>query len=118
MNEILVTGLRVPTCIGVPAEERASQQEIEIDLRIGSAVEFAKMGDDISRTIDYAEVCAKVAELSVLKPRALIETLAWEVGTMIVEDFGAAWVEVEIKKYILPRTRSVGVRCRVVGGAT
>ena len=37
---------------------------------------------------------------------------------MVVEDFGAAWVEVEIKKYILPQTRSVGVRCRVVGGAT
>lgn len=113
MNEIFINGLRVATRIGVPEEERAEEQHIEISLRIGSPAPFESMGDDIRRTIDYAGVCLRVEELAAERPRALIETLAFEAGTMVVEEFGAPWVEVEIGKFILPQTRSVGVRCRV-----
>lgn len=115
MNEILVNGLRVATRIGVPAEERAADQELEIDLRIGSPVSFDSLDDAIGRTIDYAAVCQRIEDLAVAKPRALIETFAFEAGTMVIEEFGAPWVEVEIRKFILPQTRSVGVRCRVEG---
>ena len=113
MNEILINGLRVGTRIGVPEEERAEVQQLEIDLRIGSATAFESMNDDIRRTIDYADVCRCVEELAAERPRALIETLAFEAGCMVVDGFGAPWVEVEIRKFILPQTRSVGVRCRV-----
>ena len=113
MNEIVITGLRVATRIGVPEEERASLQDVEIDLRIGAPVSFDAMGDDIHSTVDYAAVCFRIERLAAEKPRALIETLAQEAGHTVVSEFGVPWVEVEIRKFILPQTRFVAVKCRV-----
>ena len=45
MSEILIAGLRVKTHIGVPDEERAAEQDIEIDIRIQPMRGFLEMGD-------------------------------------------------------------------------
>ncbi len=111
MSEILIAGLRVETRIGVPNDERATAQEVEIDIRIQPARDFQEMGDDLSKTIDYAQVCERITQLAGERPRHLIETLADEVAAMIIAEFGARSVEVELRKFILPRTRHVAVRC-------
>ncbi len=112
MNEIRIDSLRVTTRIGVPDEERADKQEVEIDLRIEPGVDFSGMEDDISKTIDYAQVCERIAELAAAKPRNLIETLAADIAELVQVGFGARSVEVEVRKFILPQTRHVAVRCR------
>ena len=111
MSEILIAGLRVETRIGVPDEERAAAQEVEIDIRIQPERDFAEMGDDVANTIDYATVCARISQLAGERPRRLIETLADEVAGLIVAEFGARSVEVELRKFILSQTRHVAVRC-------
>lgn len=110
MSEIIIDSLRVKTWIGVPDEERSGAQEVEIDLRIRPARNFAEMQDDIALTVDYAAVCQRVSELAAERPRRLIESLAREIGEVVLSEFGAASVEVEIRKFILPETRHVGVR--------
>lgn len=110
MSEIIIDSLRVKTWIGVPAEERGEPQEIEIDLCIQPAKNFAEMQDDIFLTVDYAAVCLRVAVVAAERPRRLIETLAREIGVMVLDEFDATSVEVEIRKFILPETRHVGVR--------
>lgn len=111
MNEILIAGLRVKTRIGVPDEERLDEQELEFDLRIQPARAFVEMQDRLEDTIDYAKVCERVAEIASAKPRKLIETLADEIAEMILSEFHARRVEVELRKFILPQTRHVAVRC-------
>lgn len=111
MNEILIAGLRVKTRIGVPDEERLDEQELEFDLRIQPARAFVDMQDRLEDTIDYAKVCERVAEIASAKPRKLIETLADEIAEMILSEFHARRVEVELRKFILPQTRHVAVRC-------
>jgi len=111
MNEILIDSLRVPTRIGVPDEEREELQQLEVHLRIEPMRGFQEMRDDISLTVDYAVVCQRVAEMAMERPRKLIETLAQEVCDRILEEFAATSVEVEIRKFILPTTRYVAVRC-------
>jgi len=111
MNEILIAGLRVKTRIGVPDEERLDEQELEFDLRIQPARAFVEMLDRLEDTIDYAKVCERVAEIASTKPRKLIETLADEIAEMILNEFHARRVEVELRKFILPQTRHVAVRC-------
>ncbi len=111
MNEILIDSLRVKTWIGVPDAERMKAQEIEIDIRIRPKRNFAEMHDDINLTVDYAAVCQRVSELAQERPRRLIESLAQAIGEMILNEFGATSAEVEIRKFILPETRHVGVRC-------
>ena len=110
MSEIIIDSLRVKTWIGVPDAERIESQEIEIDLRIRPVRNFAEMQDDITLTVDYAAVCQRVSELATERPRRLIESLAREIGEVVLSEFEAASVEVEIRKFILPETRHVGVR--------
>jgi FolB domain-containing protein len=112
VNEIRIDSLRVRTRIGVPDEERADEQEVEIDLRIEPGVDFSEMDDDISKTIDYAQVCERIAELAAARPRNLIETLAADIAEFVRNKFAARSVEVEVRKFILPQTRHVAVRCR------
>lgn len=111
MSEILIAGLRVKTHIGVPDEEREVAQEVEIDIRIQPEADFQDIGDDIARTIDYAQVCERISWLAGAHPRQLIETLADEVAGLILEEFQPRFVEVELRKFILPQTRHVAVRC-------
>jgi FolB domain-containing protein len=111
LSEILINSLRVKTWIGVPDAERMEAQEIEIDIRIQPARNFAEMQDDISLTVDYAAVCQRVSELARERPRRLIESLAQEICDMILSEFAATSAEVEIRKFILPETRHVAVRC-------
>ena len=111
MSEILISGLRVRANIGVPDDERAEMQELEFDLRIRTTLAFDQMEDTLSKTIDYARVCQRVSEIAAEKPRNLIETLANEVAGKIVAEFDALNVEVELRKFILPETRHVAVRC-------
>ena len=116
MSEILISCLRVRANIGVPDEERAEMQELEFDLCIRTALAFDQMEDTLSKTIDYARVCQRVSEIVAEKPRNLIETLADEVAGKILAEFDAVSVEVELRKFILPETRNVAVRCTRVRG--
>jgi FolB domain-containing protein len=111
LSEILIDSLRVETWIGVPDAERMEAQEIEIDIRIQPARNFAEMRDDINLTVDYAAVCQRVSELARERPRRLIESLAQEICDMILSEFAATSAQVEIRKFILPETRHVAVRC-------
>jgi FolB domain-containing protein len=111
MSEILIDSLRVNTWIGVPDTERMEAQEIEIDIRIRPARNFAEMHDDIDLTVDYAAVCQRVSELACERPRRLIESLAQEICDIILNEFAATSADVEIRKFILPETRHVAVRC-------
>ena len=110
MSEILIDSLRVKTWIGVPDAERIEAQEVEMDIRIEPERSFAEMQDDISLTVDYAAVCQRASEVARERPRRLIESLAQEIGSMILSEFAATSVEVEIRKFILPETRHVAVR--------
>lgn len=110
MNTILIDTLRVSTLIGVPEEERAAPQELEVDLEIVAPTDFGDMADNVARTIDYAEVCRRVAELAAERPRRLLETLADEIARLVLGGFHASSVTVTIRKFILPETRWVGVR--------
>ena len=111
LSEIRIDSLRVNTWIGVPDAERMEAQEIEIDIRIQPTKSFAEMQDNISLTVDYAAVCQRVSEVAAERPRRLIESLAQEVCEMILKEFAATSAEVEIRKFILPETRYVAVRC-------
>ncbi|MFM8717022.1 MAG: dihydroneopterin aldolase [Spartobacteria bacterium] len=110
MSEILLDSLKVKTWIGVPDAERMEAQEVEVDLRIRPARNFVEMQDEIALTVDYAAVCQRVAALAAERPRRLIETLAREIGMMVLSEFDAASVDVEIRKFILPEPRHVGGR--------
>jgi dihydroneopterin aldolase len=70
------------------------------------------LSDSLEHTIDYAVVCQAVKALAQARPRHLIETLGHEIATLILQQFGAEAVEVELRKFVVPDTAFVAVSLR------
>ena len=47
-----------------------------------------------------------------MRPRKLIETLADDIAETILHEFGLRWIEVTIRKFILPNAEWVSVSTR------
>ncbi|MDX2080403.1 MAG: dihydroneopterin aldolase [Terrimicrobiaceae bacterium] len=112
MNEIVIRGLRLSAHVGVPDEERAEAQELQVDLVIEPVTGFEDLGEEIGRTVDYDRLSRRVAAVAGERPRKLIETLAVDIAEATLAEFPAASVTVEIRKFILPATDHVAVRFR------
>lgn len=110
MSEIQIKGLKIFTHIGVPDEERATAQQIEVDVLVDTRRSFSKMNDDLSMTVDYVDMCNQITALANERPRKLIETLADEIAAMLLSKFRINSATVEIRKFIVPNTQFVSVR--------
>lgn len=111
-DEIEIRGLEVFPRIGVPAEERAEPQRLLVDLRLAPRRSFATMPDEIAATVDYFALSQRVVDLAAARPRQLIETLAEEIAGFVLREFAVQRVDVTVRKFILPNTEHVAVRCR------
>jgi FolB domain-containing protein len=110
MDTVTIQDLEVWYCVGVPDEERARPQRLALTVEWDLDCAPAAATDDLSRTIDYCAVTRRLAELGQGRSWKLIETLAVDIANLILGEFGASRVSVEIKKFILPNTRHVAVK--------
>ena len=108
-DTIEIRRLQCRTFIGVPDEERASEQTLRITLRLAPSQGFSGLHDDIRHTIDYHAVALEVQALAAAKPRRLIETLAVDTADYLLEKHPLASVAITIEKHILPDTECVAV---------
>lgn len=108
-DQIFIRGQKVSTHIGVPDEERENAQELVVHTRFSSLLQSHPFNDQIDQTVDYHAVYLRINEVAASKPRQLIETLAEDLASMILAEFQIAEVSIEIEKFILPNTQSVGV---------
>lgn len=107
---IEIRQLRLPSRVGVPAEERATPQCLCLTLRLVPNFPLAGLNDDISRSIDYAEVTKVVTQVTASGERQLIETLAEDIAKALFSSFPLACLEIEVEKQILPHMRAVAVQ--------
>jgi FolB domain-containing protein len=109
---ISIQGLEVMSHVGVPEEERAVAQRLLLDLRFAALAQSEKLHDDITQTVDYHRVSLRVVEISRARSYKLIETLADDLATALIAEFHLCWIDVTIRKFILPNTEWVGVSVR------
>lgn len=99
MNAITVKGLKVTARHGVLPEEKNNAQPFVFDIAIDCDTFSAALSDDVSATVNYAEVCRAVTAFCVRNIFDLIETLAYKTAFMLAEKFGAvSAVEVTVHK--------------------
>jgi dihydroneopterin aldolase len=98
--------------VGVPPAERGAAQRLTVSLRMEPERGLAGLEDHLVNTIDYAAVCDAVRREAEAKPRHLIETVAEEIALLLLGRYPLHAVEVEVRKYILPKTEYVAVRVR------
>lgn len=98
--------------IGVPDEERAKPQRLLITVEMSGDFSKACGSDEIAHTINYFDVSRRVVNLCQEQAHRLLERLADEIARMILKEFGAAQVTIEIKKFILSDARYVSFRMK------
>lgn len=110
MDTICIDELEVRFHVGVPDEERAHPQRLLLSVRMGLDMTAAAAGDELAATINYFAVCQRLLKLGEGRSWRLIETLAVEIAELILRDFGAEEVWVEVKKFIIPEARHIAVQ--------
>jgi FolB domain-containing protein len=118
-DRIEVCELEVAARIGVPDDERAAPQRLTISMTLWPKKDFRELRDELANTIDYAAVCADVKEFVSRTEHKLIETLVDAVAAHLLAAYPVARVRVEVRKFILPDVKHVGViveRVRSHGG--
>lgn len=110
-DEIRIEELKLSARVGVPEDERARPQRLVASLTLQPRNSFSDLGDDLARTVDYAAVCEEARHFASGRVDKLIETLAREMAEHLLRHFGLARVELELRKFILPETKYVAVKC-------
>ncbi len=112
-DTLTIRGLEVMCHIGVPDEERARPQMLKLTLTFPAiGVAAAAGADDLTQTVNYFEVAEFMMRVAGEKPRKLIETLAEDICSAVLREFGVAQVELEVHKFIIPGTEAVVLRVR------
>jgi dihydroneopterin aldolase len=81
LDRITVSGVRAHGHHGVLPAERARGQQFVADAVVWLDTREAAASDDLSRTINYAALAGRIAEIISGEPVALIETLAERLAT-------------------------------------
>ena len=110
MDTITINELEVSYHVGVPDAERANAQRLLLTVEMESDFSSAAQTDDLTKTIDYFAVSQRLLRFGEGREWKLIEKLAVDIAKMILADFGAERATVEVKKFIIPQTRFVGVK--------
>jgi dihydroneopterin aldolase len=98
MDRISVSGLRAYGYHGVLAAERERGQEFVVDAVLWLDTSAAAKDDDLSRTVDYGALSARLAEIVVGEPVALIETLAARLAAACLEQEPVQHAEITVHK--------------------
>ncbi|MBL8446966.1 MAG: dihydroneopterin aldolase [Zoogloeaceae bacterium] len=109
MDFIFIEDLRVEARVGIYPREKATGQTLELSMTFG-VPDAAAQRDDISDTIDYALVIARIRAELACRHFNLIETLGEFVVQLLFDEFNAPWVRLRIAKLgVMHGVRRVGV---------
>jgi dihydroneopterin aldolase len=115
-SRIVLERIELQGHIGVTHEEREVAQPLAVDLELAvhlPSFHEAARSDDISRTIDYATVAAKIVRAGTERAFNLLEALAERLSRMLFDEFPITEVHLWVRKLRppLPEVRgSAGIR--------
>ena len=106
-----IVDLKLSCHLGVPDDERRKTQTVLCSAWFPvPAMASAARSDDLRKTVDY-HALSKQAEARRM-PRRLLERLATDLARAVCRRFRLPWIEIELKKFILPETRHISLRTR------
>ncbi len=98
MDIIYLNDLKIETVIGIYDWEREIKQIVVLDLDMASDIRRAASTDAIEDTLNYKAVSKRLIEFVGASEFQLVETLAEQVASIILTEFGVPWVRVKINK--------------------
>jgi len=110
VDTIFISDLKVKCVIGVWQWERQITQTVLLDLELASDVRVAAGSDKLQDTVNYKAVCARILDYAEGSSFQLIETLAENIATLILDEFAVDWCRVRLSKPgALRHAKAVGV---------
>ena len=110
---ISIVDLELTCHLGVPAEERAKPQKI-LCTTVFPVPNLKKAADtdNLEHTVNYYDLSQLLQKTARQKERKLIETLAADLSQAALAAFPLPWIDLELKKFILPETRHISFQAR------
>ena len=87
MDKIFLNDLNIDTIIGIYDWERETLQTLSFDLEMDWDIRAAAASDHIDDTLDYGAVAQTIVSFVEASRYQLIETLAEDVCTLLLQDF-------------------------------
>jgi dihydroneopterin aldolase len=109
-SKISIVDLEVFYHVGVPDAERAEPQRLLLTVEMETDFSRAAITDVLTATIDYYAVTQRLLKLGEGRSWRLIEKLASDIAEIVLREYKAEAVTVEVKKFIIPQTRFVSVQ--------
>lgn len=110
MDIIYLRDLRVDAVIGINDWERRIRQKVNIDLEMAADIARAAASDAIEDTLNYKTVAKRVITFVEESRFNLVETLAEQIASLLMEEFHIPWVRVALNKPgAVHGSRGVGV---------
>ncbi len=87
MDKIILTGIEIFGRHGCSAAEQKRGQIFKVDIELNLSLDAAGRTDNISETVDYAQVLFDVERVVGGTPRKLIETVAEEIAATLLKNY-------------------------------
>jgi dihydroneopterin aldolase len=99
--------------LGVPPAERVKPQKL-LCTAVFPVPNFKKAAqtDSLEHTVNYYDLSQLLQKTALQKERKLIETLAADLVESAFAAFPILWIDLELKKFILPETRHISFQAR------
>jgi dihydroneopterin aldolase len=98
MDIVFIKALRADTVIGVYDWERDIRQTVVLDLEMASDNRRAAGSDAIADAVDYDAISTRVLTFIKDSKFQLIETLAEQIATLVMNEFQIPWLRLKLAK--------------------
>ncbi|WP_157879567.1 bifunctional dihydroneopterin aldolase/7,8-dihydroneopterin epimerase [Xenorhabdus poinarii] len=110
MDIVFIEELTVITTIGVYDWEQTIKQKLVFDIEMGWDNKLAASSDHVEHCLDYARVSETIINHVENQRFALVERVAEEVASILLNQFHSPWVRVKVSKPgAVTQAKSVGV---------
>ncbi len=103
MDKIILQDCSFQCKIGVSAEERKKKREILVDVELFLDTQKAGANDNIGDTINYSAVHSLIRNIIEKQSFHLLERVADEISTNVLQQFPVKKIRVRVKKSLLHR---------------
>ena len=108
-DRIHIEQLEISARVGVPEKERAAPQRLTATITLWPQRQAEELHDHIAKTVNYSEVCEETKKFMRDHTFRLIETLASELATHLLQRFAIVKIAVEFRKFVVPDAKYVSV---------
>ena len=98
MDRIFLTALSAEAIIGIYDWEREVRQIVSLDLEMAHDIRRAAATDDIEHALNYKSISKRLIQFIESSEFLLVERMAEEVATIVLEEFGVPWLRLRLGK--------------------